>query len=234
MEATLFRTREPIGKTSRSGSLVIWRQDRFLSGMTVAGLSAPDDRPALRLAARQQERVLAPTPYTEAERDDTEVALDDPNLKVPVYWLGRNFAAGNDLVTTNLETATAVEEDGLPGAKLILRYDVLNLETWTRRGWKRFQDSFLGRLNRPPCTRTTAFEWEQGHARISAGYRRRTFEECPQYPPTRYWAVAHIGGVVIGVNQTTCRCLSPGSGPTSLRGMKAILRGLGLRPKPTS
>jgi hypothetical protein len=219
------------------GSLLIWRQGKLLAAVEAGGLATGnDDRAALHYAQIQQRRLEFPSPYTEAERDDTEVMLDDPGLKLPVYWLGRMFEPENSTSTAELQTATVIERDGLPGSKLELRYDGFNLETWTRRSWRLFQDSILGKLNRPPCTRTYAFEWEQGHANISVGYRRRTFDEgCPDYPPTRYWAVAHVGGVVIGVNQTTCRCLSPGFGPfsESLRGMKTVLRGLTLRPKPT-
>lgn len=217
-------------------SFVAWRSGTVLAATYATASSlAASDRIALDLARRQQAHIENRTPYTEAERDDTEVELDDPNLQIPVYWLGRMFEPGNGFPATELETATVVEKGGLPGAKLELRYSGFNLETWTRESWKRFQGSILGKLNRPRCTRTTPFEWEQGHAVISAGYQRRTFEAgCPDYLPTRYWAAAYVGGVVIGVNQTTCRCLSPGSGPysESLRGMKAVIRGLQLRPKP--
>lgn len=228
--ATLFR------KRGQQGSLLLWQHGKLLASLEVVGMNAQESGDAaLHYAQVQQRRLESPSPYTEAERDDTEVPLDDPSLKVPVYWLGSAFSPEGGPGPAELQTATAIEKGGLPGVKLELRYDGFNLETWTRQSWKRFQGSFFKKLNRPPCTRTTAFEWEQGHAVISAGYRRRTFEDgCPDFPPTRYWAAAHIGGVVVGVNQTTCRCLSPGFGyySSSLRGMKAILRGLALRPKP--
>lgn len=234
--ATLFRFKARFGGDPEPVSVLVWHYGKLLAAIDVNGMTPQNnDSAALHYAQIQQRRLESPLPYTEAEQDDTEVELDDPNLKVPVYWLGRVFAPGSHWPTAELQTGTAVEEDGLPGVKLILRYDGFNLETWTPQSWKRFRDSFLGKLNRGRCTRTTAFEWGQGHALISAGYRRRTFDEgCPHFPPTRYWAVAHLGGVVIGVNQTTCRCLSPGFGfySSSLRGIKTILRGLTLRPKP--
>jgi len=232
--ATLYHFKEgfPVGR--RPVSVLVWRHGKLFAALEAGGLTpTANDSAALRYAQVQQRRLESPSPYTEAERDDTEVELDDPSLKVPVYWLGPDFNGG--LGGAELQTVDVIDEDGLPGVKLELRYDGFNLETWTRESWKRFQDSFFRKINRPPCTRTFAFEWEQGHATISAGYRRRTFDKgCPDFPPTRYWAAAQIGGVVVGVNQTTCRCLSPGSGPysESLRGMKAILRGLALRPKP--
>lgn len=220
----------------RQSSLVLWQNNKLLSAIEVSGdVAESSDEVALYYAEIQQRRIESPSPYTEAERDDTEVELDDPNLKLPVYWLGHTFEPGNGLPSTELQTATVSEEQGLPGSKVELRYDGFNLETWTRRGWKLVQDSVFRKLNHPRCTRTYAFKWERGHAIISAGYRRRTFDAgCPDFPPNRFWAAAHISGVVIGVNQTTCRCLSPGFGPysESLQGMKAILRGLTLRPKP--
>ncbi len=216
-------------------SMLLWRNGKLLAFIEAGGMEPEEnDAAALRYAQIQQIRIESPAPYTEAERDDTEVPLDDPDLKLPVYWLGRSFAGGG-LPAAQLQTATVIERGGLPGVKIELRYDGFNLETWTRPGWNRFQASLFGKLNRPPCTRTYAFEWAQGHAVISAGYRRRTFDGgCPDFPPTRYWAAAHIGGVVVGINQTTCRCLSPGSGPYSetLRGIKTVLRGLTLRPAP--
>ena len=236
--ARLIRPENALEKNGkdRPGSFLHWRYGTLIAMVQAAGMDPlRNDQAALHFAQIQQQRMEAPTPYTEAERDDTEVMLDDPGLKLPVYWLGGTFEPENSTSTAELQTATVLERDGLPGSKLELRYDGFNLETWTRRSWRLFQGSILGKLNRPPCTRTHAFEWEQEHATISAGYRRRTFDQgCPDYPPTRYWAVAHVGGVVIGVNQTTCRCLSPGFGPfsESLRGMKTILRGLTLRPQP--
>lgn len=235
--ATLFHEGGFDAGNSPGSSFLTWRQGKLLAVLEANGLTTEDDdNAAFYYAQIQQRRLEFPSPYTGAERYDTEVVLDDPGLKLPVYWLGRVFEPENSTSTAELQTAIVVEKDGLPGSKLELRYDGFNLETWTRRSWRLFQDSILGRLNRSPCARTYAFEWEQGHATISAGYRRRIFDEgCPNYPPTRYWAVAHVGGVVIGVNQTTCRCLSPGFGPfsESLRGMKTVLRGLTLRPKPT-
>ncbi|HEU5252325.1 MAG TPA: hypothetical protein VFU16_03235 [Solirubrobacterales bacterium] len=219
----------------RSTSMLWWRYGKLLALVEVSDLdSRASDEAALFYAQVQQRRLESPSPYTEDERDDTEVELDDPSLKLPVYWLGRDFAA-EGFIDAELQTADVVNQNGLPGAKVELRYDGFNLDIWTERSWERFRESFFSKINHPPCSRTIAYEWQGGDAVISAGYRRRTFAEgCPDFAPNRYWAATHIGGVVVGVNQTTCRCLSPGFGPysESLRGMKAILRGLVLRPKP--
>ncbi|HSS43186.1 MAG TPA: hypothetical protein VLK37_11640 [Solirubrobacterales bacterium] len=232
--ATLYHFKDGFPAGRRPVSVLVWRHGKLFAALEAGGLTPADnDGAALRYAQVQQRRLEFPSPYTEAERDDTEVELDNPSLKVPVYWLGPSFDGYQG--AAELQTVNVLDEDGLPGVKLELRYDGFNIETWTQQSWKRFQSSFFRKINHPRCTRTVAFEWGAGHGIISAGYRRRTFDEgCPSFPPTRYRAVAHIGGVVVGVNQTTCRCLSPGFGPysESLRGMKAILRGLTLRPKP--
>jgi hypothetical protein len=230
--ATLFRRKAGPGNEA----LLLWQYGKLIAAIEVseASLHSSDDT-AIYYAQVQQRHLESPSPYTEAERDDTEVDLDDPNLTLPVYWLGSMFEPGNGFFPAELWTATAIEKGGLPGVKLELRYDGFNLETWTEQSWRRFRASYFRKINHPPCTRTVGYEWSGGHAVISAGYRRRTFAEgCPDFPPTRYWAAAHIGGVVIGVNQTTCRCLSPGFGPysESLRGMKTVLRSLVLRPQP--
>ncbi len=56
----------------------------------------------------------------------------------------------------------------------------------------------------------------------------RDFRACPSRAPDRFYAIAHLAGVTVGVNLIHCtRCTGPGSGPyNSLKGMKAIVRGL--------
>jgi hypothetical protein len=229
-----FLYRREVG--SGYDSSLLWQYGNLVAAIEVSEASLQSsEEAAFYYAQIEQRRLESPSAYTHAERDDTEVELDDPDLKLPVYWLGRNFAAAG-LGYAELQTATVLKDSGLPGVQLELRYDGFNLETWTRSSWRRFQKSVFRKINHPPCTRTYAFDWGHGHAVISGGYRRRTFKQgCPAYPPTRYWAVAHLDGVVIGVNQTTCRCTSPGFGPysESLLGIKTILRGMTLRPKPS-
>jgi len=228
-----FLYRREVG--SGYDSSLLWQYGNLVAAIEVSEASLQSsEEAAFYYAQIEQRRLESPSAYTDAERDDTEVELDDPDLKLPVYWLGRNFAAAG-LGYAELQTATVLKDSGLPGVQLELRYDGFDLKTWTEQSWKRFQATFFRKINHPPCTRTVSFEWEQGHAVISAGYRRGTFDHgCPHFPPTRYWAAAHIGGVVVGINQTTCRCLSPGFGPysESLRGMKTVLRSLVLRPQP--
>jgi hypothetical protein len=221
----------------RPGSFLFWRHGKLIGVVGAAGLNPRrNDRAALHLAQIQQRRMEAPTPYTEAERDDTEVWLDDPGLKFPVYWVGRRFAPGQGLPAADLLNAFSTERGGFPGAKLRLYYiGGFSLDTWTRQSWKQFQHSPFGKrkLN-GPCARTTEVELERGRAVVYAGYRLRRQGACPRRPPDRHWAIAHIDDVVIGVNLDICPfCFDRGVGRyNSLRGMKAIVRGLQERPKP--
>lgn len=232
--AHIFRVRF----RSSFGTAIFWRQGRLIAGVASHGMKPPEnDQAALHLAQVQQGRIDAPSPYTEAERDDREVPLDDPGLKVNVYWTGNPFRPGHGLPATKLEKAFKIEGPlaGPPGQKLNIYYEDFSLGTWTRQSWKRYKQGVVGARNlRARCARTTTVPLERGQAIVYAGYRRVRLRACPDGPPDRYWAVAHIGREVVGVNFPNCiACFGPESGPyDSLRGMKAILRGLTLRPQP--
>ena len=221
------------GKPRRPGSILFWRQGALVSVLLVAGRSvAINDRIALRLAQLQQARLESPTPYTEAEQDDTQVALDDPALRFPVYWLGPSFAPGHGLPAAELEEVLL--PPGPPGEKLALWYEGFTVDAWTRASWKRFQHSVLGPLNRKQrCTTVTRVPLGSGHADVFAAYDR-DYRRCPRRAPDRYFAIAHLGSMVIGVNLALCtRCLHDGGPFNSLAGMKAVVLSLRSRPKPT-
>lgn len=236
IEARHFRNRKfnVDGKGHQPGTVLIWRAGKLLSYLEVAGMSPRrNDRAALHFARIQQWRIEHPSPYTEAEQDDTEVWLDDPALKFPIYWVGRTYQPpGADPV--ELEYAYA-GTPGPPGAKFELQYDEFGITGWTRRSWQRFKPTVLGRLNlNRSCVRKTPVDLNDGRAVIYAGYGRRHLKSCPKGPPNDYWAIAHLGRMVVGVNLTLCTgCLGPSSGPeASLAGMKAVLGALQVRPKP--
>jgi hypothetical protein len=235
--ARLVRSEDELvdGKKGQPGSFLFWRQGKLIAVVGAAGMNPRrNDRAALHFAQIQQERLEHPSPYTEAEQDDTEIWLDDPSLKFPIYWVGRRFAPGQGLPAAELEEAQSGAV-GPPGEKAFLWYEGFNLDVWTRRSWKRFQPTVLGRLNlKRACVRKTEVPLEHGSAVVYAGYSRRDLRSCPKQPPDDYWAIAHLGGMVIGVNLLLCtRCIDHGDGPyDSLAGMRAILSALTLRPKP--
>lgn len=221
------------GKPRRPGSILVWQQGTLVSVLLVAGRApVANDRIALRLAQLQQAHVEAPTPYTEAEQDDTEAALENPALGVPVYWLGPEFAPGHGLPVGKLEEVLV--PPGPPGEKLSLWYEGFTVDAWTRAGWKRFQRSPLGPLNRKQrCTTVTRVPLDSGHADVFAAYGK-DYRRCPRRAPDRYFAIAHLGRMVIGINLALCtRCLHGGGPYDSPAGMKAAVRALRLRPEPT-
>jgi hypothetical protein len=228
------------GKIHQPATLLFWRFGKLISYVEAAGMSPRhNDSAALRFAQLQQERLEHPSPYTEAERDDTEVWLDDPGLKSPVYWVGNPFQlSGHPPV--KLESAYTGHV-GPPGEKYQIDYELLEadgfrIDGWTRHSWKRYQRSALWKTNRPTrCTQTTAVELGLGRAEIYGSYDREPPRSCPGGAPDRYYAIAHIGRMVIGVDLGNCLSCLPGagSGPyASVRGMEAIVRSLVVRPKP--
>jgi hypothetical protein len=224
-------------RNSHFGSFLVWRSGDVLAAVFAsAGSLETSDRIAAELAERQQVHVANPTPYTRAERNFSEVWLDDPALTFPVHWLGRNFDPGHGLPPIRLELGWASRRsEALPGQKLVLNYShSVHLNSWTRRGWKRFLATPGSRIMRTwHCTESTAVEISGGHATVFAAYGR-DFDACPDRPPSLFFAFAYFPGTVTAVNFVSCPyCEQVPYGPyNSLRGMKEVVRGLRLRPEP--
>jgi hypothetical protein len=218
------------------GSFVVWRSgDVVAAAFAAAGSLATSDRVAFDLARRQQAHIENPTPYTAAERDDTEVALDNPELDFPVYWLGRTFSPGHGLRRAQLVEAGARGGGRRIAQKLHLGYTRnIYLDAWTKDGWNAGGDEMLRWDWR--CTESRELQLENGgRATIYASYERNV-RKCPDRPPRQYSALVHVGDMAIVVGRLVCaRCLgnTPARGEyNSFKGMKAIVRGLQLRPKP--
>lgn len=226
------------GHRTLSGSFLVWRSGDVLGTvLAAAGSQKASDLIAEELARRQQAHIEAPTPYTRAERDASEVGLDDPALTLPVYWLGRTFAPGHRLPAARLEAGGRARYFGLglTAAKVELQYSKdLSLSSWTKRGWRRFLASPDGReIFGERCLTSREVAILGGRARIYSGHVDG-FRPCAPGSPRRFFAVVHIGGVVVGVRISSCRdCPEPARGSyNSLAGMKAAVRGLQLRPEP--
>jgi hypothetical protein len=220
------------------GSFVVWRSGNVVAAAfaTTASFGA-SDRIAFDLARRQQAHIENPTPYTAAERYDTEVFLDSPNLDFPVYWLGRTFNPGHGLRPARLVSAyVPLRPDGRPKAKSVnLDYSQnVSLESLDAAHWNPAANALPRWTWR--CSESSELELPQGgHAVIYASYEKN-LRRCPKRPPRQYSALVHIGGMAIVVDREIC---PPCLGNTiargeynSLKGMKAIVRGLQLRPKP--
>ncbi|HEX6752580.1 MAG TPA: hypothetical protein VF093_03215 [Solirubrobacterales bacterium] len=227
-----------LGKGYRAGSFLVWRSGNVLATVLAsAGSFSASDHIAEELARHQQAHIEHPTPYTRAERNDSEVGLDDPALKLPVYWLGRNFAPGHDLPVARLEYGgdSRYDSERLPGERIELRYSHnLNLSTWAKAGWKRFLATPAAKeILAEPCLKSTRLPFAGGRATIYTGHVAG-FPPCRTHAPKRSFAVVHLGDVVTAVNIDTCRdCReSPRGSFNSQAGMKAVVRALRLRPAP--
>ena len=237
-ETKLFRVENfPVfGEEPSEASILAWRSGTSVGAIFAqAGSPEANDREAVEIARLQQQRLEHPTPYTRAERDDTEAGFEDPSIEVPIYWLGHSFKPGGSLPTAELEGAVAPNSlfEGLPGQKLEIYYTHdLHLGTWTAAGWQKFSSTRKARkLIGLPCTKTAQVQLAGGSATLYAAPRRDS-KRCGSNPPVHYFAVAEIGGVVIAVNLESCpRCNTAGGGSdyNSMVGMKAAVKAL--RPR---
>ena len=184
------------GKKDQPGSFVLWHHGKLIASVSAAGMNPRrNDQAALGFAEIQQRRLEAPSLYAEAEQEDTEVQLDDPGLKFPVYWVGNPFeppgGPASELVYAYADNLVP------PGEKFELEYDEFHVDGWTRRSWKRFQPTVLGRRNlKRACVRKTEVPLERGSAVVYAGYSRRDLRSCPRWDTT-----SGRPSVAVGVRQ---------------------------------
>jgi hypothetical protein len=234
-ETRLFHIADfPIfGDEHPEASLLAWRSGGVLAAVFVqGGDAATDDREAVELARTQQQRIENPTPYSPAERYDHEAGLEDPAIKMPIYWLGRVLHPGGSLPPARLIGGGAVGTlvDGLPGQKLGLYYGQgLRLTSWTAAGWERFSQTRLGsQMIGWDCTKARKVALPEGSATLYAAYAK-DFKTCPHKAPPRHFAVAEAGGVVTAVNFLSCGECNPidyGTAYNSTVGMKAVVKAL--------
>lgn len=255
----LFHTNDPplfsYFKPGRRASLLVWRSGNKLAAVVATGDSfATLDRAALELARRQQAHIRRPTPYADAERFDGDVALDDPRLTEPVYWLGKSFSPGRGLPDTGLrgaysplsygleESIFAYEEEA-PGLRLGIIYGSggdygdFSLYDWTAARWPEYGNSRAGRaIVTWHCTRKRRIELPAGQAVIYGGYAKN-YRRCPTGRPDAFTAHAYFGDLVIVVDPVLRGQIdeieSRHSPYSSFRSMEAILRGLRPHPRPT-
>jgi hypothetical protein len=198
---------------------------------------------ALALARLQQPHIEHPTPYTEAERFDAEVALDNPKLERPVYWLGRELAPGSGLPRLKLrfsatgpgrtparQRAELSYADGpLPGDSAGIALTVL-----TREEWKRHRNDRYGpaTIPVPRCATKRAVELPRGRAIVYRTYASAS-PGCPRQR-SAFLAQAFIGKSVIAAAsfKGCATCTGQQRNPyNSFKGMSTVVRGLVERPK---
>ena len=234
---------------------VAWRRGPVLALLHVDGrTSALARQTALSLARVQEARIERPTPVPPGANDDREVALEDPRLGVPVYWLGRRFDPGPALPALRLENAkgnygpeeclwmaASIEYEG--------RNSYVVLELWKRKRWARFKRTKLCRANswNSPCARKRVVSLPRGRAELFAGYARRerapakpvpatpsararAAASCPKRPRDDFVAHVYLPRIVVTVNMPACRrCDTEGGRYESFRALTAVVRGLRVR-----
>ena len=241
----LFRWRENgLLSSEEALSIVVWRW-----GSSVAVIITSDDRAAaadstaLELARRQQKHLEAPTPYTAAELDDTEVALEDPALQLPIYWLGRTFAPGRGLARLHLAEAYSNTQGDFDDPRVGLLYsdrlsfnhaEAVELDLWTPRQWRkqRAKKQLPFELH---CEKTRSLDLAGGRAVVYTGLHPGL--RCRERGPKLYTAAIHLPGVVVTAEtRSICdTCVGAADGLyNSFRGMATIARGLVPRLRPNS
>lgn len=226
----------------RSTSFLVWRTGNTLAVVETFGPKlGKNDRDAATLAPLQQAHIEKPTRYTNAERYDAEGPLDDPALKQPVYWLGRNFkpAGLSPARLTDAETFATLTGREETGKEVRLSYEsadgpYLTIDEWNPRQWQVFEKSKLSHtLVSWHCTETRTVQLPEGTATIYAGYKRN-YAKCPAGPPTSFTARAGLPGVFVSVETPFGLHFASPLGPyNSYEAMETILGGLTVRPQRT-
>jgi hypothetical protein len=228
----------------QKASFLVWRSGSTVAALVAMGASvATNDRVVAQLAPLQQFHIRKPTPYTNAERSDAEVGLDDPAIDIPVYWLGRVFKPGgglpsNALYESGFSGEPTPEETGKlfaegPYPPLETDYENIRLATWTPQTWHIFASSKTGKaITSWMCTRTRAVAIAGGSATIFGGYKK-DYARCPTKAPRAFTAWVDVAGVKIVVNPPPAPDFIETVNPYgSFDGMEAIVGALRERPKP--
>lgn len=230
----LFKARE-----RPSASFLVWR-----SGSVVAAVFATDgtmeanDRAVRELAQLQQQRIEAPAPIKTSEFDSSEVALEDPALDIPVFWLGRRFAPGHGLPQLRLEDSGSMSAADSLVPRVSLSYteyprhryaEMLLLDFWSRKQWKRLETKRHRLPALPSCPTAEPLRIAREHVVIYRGFETG-FKGCGyRHGINSFIARINLGGVIATAETVmVCAvCASAGTGSyDSRRGMEAIARGL--------
>lgn len=234
-EARLFRTNRASAPrlANLPGTLVLWRQGAMIGGVFAVSMKTEvSDAAAMAYATRQQAYVLAPRPYLAAEAEDRATYLGNPNLTLPIYWLGETFKAkGRPPIYFDGVWGSKELVERIPGRQMSVEYsDGLTLDTWTRAGWAKFSKTATGRRQWSwRCTRSRPLQLPHGHAVIYAAYRKDE-QPCPSGRPTRFSAHVFLPGVVIAIGEAfNPWSQGQGAGPhQSWRALEAVVRNLRL------
>lgn len=232
----LFAASEP------SSSILVWRSGNVVASIFIGGGSAAaNDSEAAELARLQQARIEAPTPYTPAEANDIEVPLEDPALKMPVYWLGRTLTPGSGFPAMKLVDTSS--STGPAGAGVGLAYathpngphsEGLFVDVWSAKRWKELQARGLPFPSSLRCPAIHKADRIRPGAAILRGFE--PYDRRCRNRRHRAWALRVRFGRVVVTAETVdlcATCAQAGTGPyNSFKGMATIARNLELRSPP--
>jgi hypothetical protein len=226
-------------------TFLVWRSGDTLAAVLSADRPfAIDDAAAELLAARQQVHIAKPTRLKAADNYDGEVALEDPALDLPVYWLGRRFKTGGGVADARLGSSWFAEkpiaersEGGFaegPLPKLRLTYwnpTDLTLSIWGPEDWPVYAHSRTAKaIVSWKCTRTRTIEVPGGTATIYLGYAK-DYAKCPARKPRSATAWVKFGEDTVVVDEPfAADSVEPDSPWGSFAAMEAVVKGLRLRP----
>ncbi len=225
-------------------SFLAWRSGSTVAVVVAMGASvATNDRVVAELAPLQQAHIRKPTRYTKVERSDAEVGLDDPEIDIPVYWLGRTFRPGGGLPPNRLfqsgfgepfpEEPMGMGSAEAPHPPLVVDYRNIWLDTWTPETWHLFADSATAKvITSWKCTQKRTVAILGASATIFGGYKE-DYARCPKKAPRAFTAWVDVAGVKIVVNPPPAPDFIETVNPYgSFEGMEAIVDALRERPKP--
>lgn len=215
------------------GVLLLWREGAEIGGVfAVATTPSVSAEAAATYSERQQTYLVAPRPYLAAESEDVPTFLDNPEVSVPVYWLGPTFK-GKDKAKSYFIGAYPDRRfaQPRPGRKLLVEYtNGPTLGSWTPTGWAKLMATAVGREGWSwHCTRSRTMKLPHGHAVLYAAYAKNE-KTCPEGPPQHFSAHVFLPGVVIGIGESL-NSGSWGNGDgayESWRGLEAAVRALRL------
>jgi hypothetical protein len=240
---------EAVALRGADGSaVVLWRSGAVLAGLWTDQSWRTRDRASLpatlALAVKQQARIASPTPLPRDKNDYREVALDDPGLDLPVWWLGQELPRRGALPA--LRFAGSLPGDFLGSG----RHDLGPVLVYGRRGSR--ADVIL-QLARPGVLRRPGLRRELRRMRRNRcnlvrraalrNGRATVFQRSPHCPKLEVrktaealddtTAVVVLHGVVVLIYADDCvDCHGPVSRYESIAGMRRIVRALHPRAAP--
>ena len=244
----------PPGPQPSPETAVAWKSGEVYSfvvssARTQAGATAA----AFAYARAQQARIETQTQVSDADFNDLLVALDNPKLRVPVWWLGTSWdpPGSRPPVELTLGAAGNPKPGVLPGQSVDLSYyprppqtpatggGTASIFIWTPQAWDHWRSKPFGQTGwKSPCARSRTVHVKAGRAVIWSGYfSTPKTKPCPAAAPNLFFAHVYGKGYVITVNAPLCssRVCSPRDRPPNPYGtpggLEAVVRAL--RPRHT-